>query len=55
MVPNFPHVFINLGQSKLAMILYSQELASRLEGKPMFVNSLHPGDVDTGASPYSSC
>lgn len=44
-------MIIDLGQSKLAMILYAQELASQLQHTPILVNSLHPGDVDTGTSP----
>ncbi|XP_043948136.1 retinol dehydrogenase 13 [Drosophila biarmipes] len=34
-------------QSKLANILFSRELAKRLEGTGVTVNSLHPGVVDT--------
>lgn len=36
------------GQSKLANILFTQELARRLEGSSTTVNALHPGAVSTG-------
>jgi len=39
--------FKNYGQSKLANILFSKELAKRLAGKGVFVNAAHPGFVDT--------
>ncbi len=35
------------GQSKLAMILFTHEMASRLEGTGVTVNSVHPGVVRT--------
>merc|ERR1712194_223698 len=35
------------GQSKLANVLFAQELAERLEGKNILVNSVHPGGVNT--------
>lgn len=36
------------GQSKLANILFTRELARRLEGEDVTVNALHPGGVSTG-------
>jgi retinol dehydrogenase-12 len=36
------------GQSKLANILFTRELAHRLEGSGVTVNALHPGAVATG-------
>ena len=36
------------GQSKLANILFTQELARRIDGSSTTVNSLHPGGVSTG-------
>jgi NAD(P)-dependent dehydrogenase (short-subunit alcohol dehydrogenase family) len=38
------------GQSKLANILFTYELAHRLEKSGVTVNALHPGYVDTGLS-----
>jgi len=35
------------GQSKLANILFTRELARRTEGKQIFINTLHPGVVET--------
>ena len=36
------------GNSKLANILFTAELASRLSGKGVTANSVHPGTVATG-------
>jgi NAD(P)-dependent dehydrogenase (short-subunit alcohol dehydrogenase family) len=36
------------GKSKLANILFARELAKRLEGTGVTVNSLHPGTIATG-------
>lgn len=36
------------GESKLANILFTRELARRLEGSGVTVNSVHPGAVSTG-------
>jgi retinol dehydrogenase-14 len=38
---------LSLGQSKLALLLFSYELASRLQGTGVTVNCLHPGFVRT--------
>ncbi|KAI8802832.1 hypothetical protein BJ742DRAFT_831580 [Cladochytrium replicatum] len=35
------------GQSKLANILFSKSIAEKYEGKQIWVNSVHPGVVDT--------
>ncbi len=40
--------FGNYGLSKLANILFTRELARRLEGTQVTVNALHPGTVKTG-------
>ena len=39
--------FRAVGPTKLALILFTKELAKRLEGKPVTVNSLHPGIIKT--------
>ena len=38
------------GQSKLANILFTRELAKRLDSQDVFVSCFHPGVVDTGFS-----
>merc|ERR1712194_603131 len=35
------------GQSKLANVLFAQELATRVKDSNILVNSIHPGGVDT--------
>lgn len=39
--------FLVYSRSKLANVLFANELAHRLEGEPIVSNSLHPGDVQT--------
>eukprot|EP01062_Namystynia_karyoxenos_P081800 TRINITY_DN906_c0_g2_i1.p1 TRINITY_DN906_c0_g2~~TRINITY_DN906_c0_g2_i1.p1 ORF type:complete len:296 (+),score=77.52 TRINITY_DN906_c0_g2_i1:416-1303(+) len=39
--------FIALVQSKLANVLFAQELSERMQGKGVYVNSLFPGLADT--------
>lgn len=40
------------GQSKLANILFTRELAKRLEGTKVTANSLHPGAVSNKANRF---
>lgn len=40
------------GQSKLANVLFAQELAERVKEKNIVVNSIHPGGVDTQLARY---
>lgn len=40
------------GQSKLANVLYAQELAERLRPSGILVNSVHPGGVDTSLTDH---
>ncbi|XP_039303241.1 retinol dehydrogenase 13 isoform X2 [Solenopsis invicta] len=42
------------GQSKLAIILFTRELASRLKGTDVTVNAVHPGIVDTNITRHMS-
>src|ERR1700736_4152260 len=44
--------FPRYGQTKLANILFTVELARRLEGTGVTANCFHPGVVATGFSPY---
>ncbi|MGH8492290.1 MAG: SDR family oxidoreductase [Moraxellaceae bacterium] len=44
----FYNPVVAYGQSKLANLLFAQELSRRLEGTGIAVNALHPGGVDTG-------
>ncbi|RGB30507.1 hypothetical protein C1646_627865 [Rhizophagus diaphanus] len=44
---NAQSTFQRYAVSKLANILYSNSLAKRLEGKEVYVNSIHPGFVKT--------
>lgn len=44
----FYNPVVAYGQSKLANLLFAQELSRRLEGSGVAVNALHPGGVDTG-------
>lgn len=44
----FYNPVVAYGQSKLANLLFAQELSRRLEGSGIAVNALHPGGVDTG-------
>jgi retinol dehydrogenase 12 len=47
-------VFREYGRSKLANILFTQELARRLSGNNITVNSLHPGAVATALGKNNS-
>merc|ERR1712086_739263 len=40
------------GQSKLANVLFAQELAERVKEKNILVNAIHPGGVDTELGRY---
>jgi NAD(P)-dependent dehydrogenase (short-subunit alcohol dehydrogenase family) len=44
----FYNPIVAYGQSKLANVLFAQELSRRLKGTKVTVNALHPGGVDTG-------
>lgn len=39
--------FKAVGPTKLALVLFTKELAKKLEGRPLTVNSLHPGIIKT--------
>ncbi|NHM30231.1 SDR family oxidoreductase [Neobacillus terrae] len=39
--------FKAVGPTKLALVLFTKELAKKLEGRPITVNSLHPGIIKT--------
>lgn len=43
------------GQAKLAMVLFTYELARRLEGTGVTVNALHPGFVATNIGQNNGC
>ena len=49
---SFGRGFHRYGQTKLANILFTVELARRLEGTGVTANCFHPGVVATGFSPY---
>lgn len=46
--------FIQYGKTKACNILFTQELAKRLESKQVYVNSNHPGDVKTDIYRHSN-
>ncbi|XP_068226644.1 retinol dehydrogenase 11-like [Palaemon carinicauda] len=43
----YPNTFASYGQSKLANVLFTVELAERMKGTGVTTNSLHPGCVST--------
>ncbi|WP_108669982.1 SDR family oxidoreductase [Peribacillus acanthi] len=45
MVKNNYAFYKAVGPTKLALILFTKELATKLEGRPITVNSLHPGII----------
>lgn len=47
MVKNNYKFYKAVGPTKLGLILFTKELAKKLEGKPVSVNSLHPGIIRT--------
>ncbi|HYK74376.1 MAG TPA: SDR family oxidoreductase [Pseudoneobacillus sp.] len=47
MVKNNYKFYKAVGPTKLGLILFTKELAKKLEGKPITVNSLHPGIIKT--------
>jgi NAD(P)-dependent dehydrogenase (short-subunit alcohol dehydrogenase family) len=49
---SFGRGFHRYGQTKLANILFTVELARRLEGTGVTANCFHPGVVATGFNPY---
>src|SRR5579864_7533762 len=42
------------GRSKLALVLFTYELARRLKGKPVTANCLHPGTIKTNIWSHAS-
>jgi NAD(P)-dependent dehydrogenase (short-subunit alcohol dehydrogenase family) len=47
MTKNNYSFFKAVGPTKLALVLFTKELAKKLEGRPITVNSLHPGIIKT--------
>ncbi|KAI8802827.1 hypothetical protein BJ742DRAFT_831567 [Cladochytrium replicatum] len=45
--PNAMSTTQRYGQSKLSNILFTKSLAEKFEGKPVWVNAVHPGGVNT--------
>src|SRR5215471_12580678 len=44
--------YANKGQSKLAMVLYTRELAGRVSDRSIYINALNPGTTVTGIARY---
>jgi retinol dehydrogenase 12 len=47
----FYHPFLAYGRTKIANVLFTFALARRLHGKPVTVNAVHPGIVNTHTPP----